>query len=135
MKYLLTAFIMFGIIFQVQSQTKSLATTPNELLEKSNNQYTAGWILLGTGTAFMVTSLAIAHDYSTYGEYPNQTLDAVLGWTGVISFIASVPVFLSAGQNARMAARFSLQNQVLHQPISFPGHQRSMPAISLKIPL
>lgn len=135
MKYLLLVFLLFGVIFYTQSQTKTLATTPAELLKKSDNQYAAGWILLGTGTVSLISAIAITPNYDYYGGSNNASLINTLAWIGSISVVVSVPFFLSSGNNARMAARLALQNQALHQPIFAPGQGRTIPAISLKIPL
>ncbi|OOG78631.1 hypothetical protein [Algoriphagus sp. A40] len=135
MKNLLFTILLFGLIFQAQSQTKNLATTPSELLKKSNNQYKTGLILIGSGTAFLLTAIAMPPTYSDYDGSSNHTVKSILSLTGAISIIVSVPVFLSAGQNGRLAARLSLENQALNQPISFPGHPKSMTALSLKIPI
>ncbi|MDI1321747.1 MAG: hypothetical protein PSV36_03295 [Algoriphagus sp.] len=135
MKNIVIALLLFGIIFHTQAQTEKLATTPSSLMEKSNQQYKAGWIFLGTGTALLVTALAIPPSYDYNDGSNNETLISVLGWTGAIAVITSVPLFLSAGQNARMAARLSLQNQALYQPIPIPGQPKSIPSLSLKIPL
>lgn len=135
MKILLLVVILSGTIFQANSQVKPLATTSAELLEKSNAQYTAGWILLGTGTAFLLTSWAITPNYDYYDGSSNQTLDTVLALVGTASLIASVPVFMGAGRNARSAARLSLKNQAIHQPVIVPGQIKNIPSVSLKIPL
>ncbi len=132
MKRLLITFAFVGIVFQAHSQ--KLATTSSELLKKSNDQYTAGWVLLGGGSAFLVTSWAITPNYDNYNGNSGQSIDSVLGLIGSLSILASIPVFLSAGNNGRMAARLALQNQALHQPF-LPGQPRSFPSIGLKIPL
>lgn len=135
MKSLIIAFLLLGIIFHSNAQTEILATTQASLMEKSDHQYTAGWIFLGTGTAFLVTTWAIPTNYDYSDGSSNQKVLSFLGWTGALAVITSVPLFLSAGQNARMAARLSLQNQTLYHPILLPGQPKSFPSLSLKIPL
>ncbi len=119
MKSLFFGILLFGAAFQALSQTKSPTTNPVEILEKSNNQYITGWILLGTGTASWITSRAITPRYDNNYGSTNQTVISILGWVGALSLISSIPVFLSSGQNARMAARLSLENQAIHQPIPY----------------
>lgn len=126
--------ILFGVNFQAEAQTKKLATTPSELLKKSNDQYKAGLILVSAGTALTLTSMALPRTYDYYYGSSNQTLISVLAWTGTLSIITSVPLFLSAGNNARLAARLSLENQAIHQPIYLPGQERNIPSLSLRIP-
>ncbi len=135
MKNLVIIILLMGITFSMNAQTGKLATTQASLMEKSDSQYTAGWIFLGTGTALVVTSWALPNTYHSSDGSSNQKLISFLGWTGALAIITSVPLFLSAGQNARMAARLSLQNQTLYQPLPFGESQRSIPSLNLKIPL
>ena len=135
MKNIILALLLLGIISHSNAQTRKLATTQASLMEKSDSQYTAGWVFLGTGTALVATSWALPNTYDYSDGSSNQKLISFLGWTGALAIITSVPLFLSAGQNARMAARLSLQNQTLFQPISIPGQPKSFPSLNLKIPL
>lgn len=137
MKKLLFAIvlILFGVNFQAEAQTKKLATTPSELLKKSDDQYKAGLILVSAGTALTLTSIALPNTYDYNDGSSNQSLISVLAWTGTLSIITSVPLFLAAGNNARLAARLSLENQAIHQPIYLPGHVRNIPSLSLRIAL
>jgi len=135
MKNLVIVIFLMGITFSMNAQTGKLATTQVSLMEKSDSQYTAGWIFLGTGTALVLTSWALPNTYDSSDGSSNQKLISFLGWTGALAIITSVPLFLSAGQNARMAARLSLQNQTLYQPLPFGESQRSIPSLNLKIPL
>ncbi len=135
MKKIFIALFLIGIVSHSKAQTGKLATTPASLMEKSDQQNTAGWIFLGTGTALLATAWAIPTNYDYSDGSGNQRLLSFLGWTGALSIITSVPLFLSAGQNARLAAKISLQNQTLYQPISIPGQPTSFPSLNLKIPL
>ncbi|GAA0880301.1 hypothetical protein GCM10009119_32710 [Algoriphagus jejuensis] len=134
MKNLFLAFLLVGVSINAQSQTKTLASTPEELLQKSNSQYKAGVILLGGGAAMLLTAWAIPAQYDDYGGTTNNSFQSFLGVAGALSIAISVPVFLSSGNNARMAARLSLQNQDLYQPAIVPEQPRNIPAFSLKIP-
>ncbi|MBN7817723.1 hypothetical protein [Algoriphagus pacificus] len=104
-------------------------------MEKSDDQYTGGLIFLGTGTALIVTALVIPNKYDYYEGTNNGRLISILAWTGTLAVITSVPLFLSAGQNARLAARLSLQNHSLYQPIPLGQPYPNIPSLSLKIPL
>lgn len=135
MKNLVIIILLMGITFSMNAQTGKLATTQASLMKKSESQYTAGWVFLGTGTGLILTSWALPNTYDSSDGSSNQKLISFLGWTGALAIITSVPLFLSAGQNARLAARLSLQNQTLYQPISIPWQPKSFPSLSLKIPL
>jgi hypothetical protein len=102
-----------------------------EYLEKSKNQKNAGFAMLGGGSVLFLIGFAI---YSDQGLY---TPDGVvfLAGVGAISVIASIPVFVSSGENARKAATLSFGNQ----PHLFPQLNQSQlnfqPALTLKIAL
>ena len=84
----------------------------------------------------VLTAWAIPYQNDDYsGTSSNNSFQEILGVTGTLSIIVSVPIFLSSGNNARMAARLSLQNQALLQPVFLPGQSRNFPALNLKIPL
>ncbi len=115
MKTLLITFVFLIISQNVFSQR---FTDQNQIkdfyLEKSKNQKTTGWILLGAGTA-----LVIAGGYvfdKTWDDASSTTTDiagfAIL--TGVIADLASIPYFISAGRNKRKAASFSLGYQNIY---------------------
>lgn len=136
MKNILIAIFLSGIIFQTVGQTKKLEITPTSLMKKSDTQFKVGWILSGTGTTLIMAALVLPNQYDEYNyDFRNQTLISIFAWTGTAAIITSVPVFLSAGQNARTAAKLSLQNQSFYQPIPIPGHPKSFLSLSLKIPL
>ncbi|SIO14620.1 hypothetical protein [Algoriphagus halophilus] len=135
MKNIAIALFLIGIIFQSRAQSERLENPQVSLMEKSDHQYTAGWIFLGTGTAFIVAARAIPTKYDYYDGSSNQTFLSVLGWTGSIAIITSIPLFLSAGKNARLAAKLSLQNHTLYQPIPLDHPLPNFPSLSLKIPL
>ncbi|RIW16996.1 hypothetical protein D0X99_04265 [Algoriphagus lacus] len=135
MKTIWLSLILVGIIFQANGQSTKPSSIQMDLIKKSDNQYKTGWILLGTGAALSITAIAIPNTYDYNDGSNNDTVRALLGWTGFLSIGTSIPFFLSAGQNARTAARLSLESQALMQPIPFPGQPNAFPSLSLKIPL
>lgn len=135
MKNILIAIFLSGVIFQTIAQTTKMETTPASLIKKSDAEYKAGLILIGSGTALIVTAIALPYEYDYYDGSSNHTLISVLAWTGVAAIFTSVPLFFSAGQNARTAAKLSLQNQSFYQPVPITGHPKNFLSLSLKIPL
>lgn len=135
MKTFFLAVILLGISFYSPAQSNSVLTTPQELSELSDSQFKAGLILVGGGTTLVVTSLVIPVKYDDFDGSSNQRLRSFLTVTGLLSIMTSVPLFLSSGSNARMAAQLSLQNQAVYQPIFLPGQPRDIPALTLRIKL
>jgi hypothetical protein len=135
MKTFFLAVILLGISFYSPAQSNSVLTTPQELSELSDSQFKAGLILVGGGTTLVVTSLVIPIKYDDFDGSSNQRIRSFLTVTGLLSIMTSVPLFLSSGSNARMAAQLSLQNQAVYQPIFLPGQPRDIPALTLRIKL
>lgn len=135
MKTFFLTVILLGISFYSPAQSNSVLTTPQELLELSNQQYKVGLILVGGGTTFVVTSLIIPRKFDDSDGSSNERLKSFFLVTGLLSIMTSVPLFLSSGSNARMAAQLSLQNQAVYQPAILPGQPRDIPALTLRIQL
>lgn len=135
MKTFFLAVILLGISFYSPAQSNSVLTTPQELSELSDSQFKAGLILVGGGTTLVVTSLVIPIKYDDFDGSSNQRIRSFLTVTGLLSIMTSVPLFLSSGSNARMAAQLSLQNQAVYQPIFLPRQPRDIPALTLRIKL
>lgn len=135
MKTLLLGVILLGITFCSYAQSNSTPRTTQELLELSNLQYKVGLILVGSGTTLVVSSLIIPSNFDPSDGSSNQRLKSFLSVTGFLTILTSVPLFLSSGSNARMAASLYLKNQEIHQPLLQPGQPTNIPALTLRIPL
>ncbi|SEG23602.1 hypothetical protein [Algoriphagus boritolerans] len=135
MKHLFLFLMLLSLSLKSFAQNAEPSPMQWDLIQKSDTQYKAGWIFLGGGTALSLTAILIPRNFDYDSGKNNTRVISFLGWTGVLSISTSIPLFLSAGQNARMAARLSLENQAIHQPIILPGNRRSIPSLSLKIPL
>lgn len=105
MKNIAIALFLIGIIFQSRAQSERLENPQVSLMEKSDHQYTAGWIFLGTGTAFIVAARAIPTKYDYYDGSSNQTFLSVLGWTGSIAIITSIPLFFKCWQKCKVSSQ------------------------------
>lgn len=135
MKYLFPLLILSSLCFKALGQNSQPSQTQLDLIQKSDSQYKAGWIFLGSGTALIITAIAIPYRYNDMEGSNNQRLTNFLTWTGILSVSTSIPLFLSSGSNGRMAAKLSLESQALNQPVPIFGRNNPIPSLSLKIPL
>lgn len=133
MKYLFISLMLLSLSSEVFGQNAEPSPVQLDLIQKSEAQYKAGWAFLGGGTALTLTAIVIPRNFDYDSGKSNDRIISFLAWTGVLSIGTSIPLFLSSGQNARMAARLSLQNQTVHQPILLPGQPKSLPSLSLRI--
>ena len=116
-----------------QKTNDSVPDIKTHYMEKSKNQKTAAWVLLGGGTALIGVGFLI-------GDNKNSTFDdaatgALLAGIGVLSTIGSIPLFIASGKNKRKAMNASafikLETVPLPQKQSFV--QNSYPAFSVNI--
>ena len=103
----------------------------NFYLEKSKNQKTTGWILLGAGTALVIGGGYVFD--KTWDDASSTTTDiagfAIL--TGVIADLASIPYFIGAGRNKRKAASLSLGYQNIYLRCDNSYSIKTTPALIL----
>ena len=137
MKKLLLIFVLSMIFFGGYSQTEKQDFSKEHYLQKSKNQRTAGWVLLGAGAGIgiigaIVSAEALSEDWF-FGDSKKSDTGFIIGAVGAARSLASIPFFLSARKNSRKAAQLSLESQRYFIPgQEFLGIQ---PALSLKIEL
>ena len=95
-----------------QKTNDSVPVIKTDYLTKSKNQKTAGWVLLGGGTALIGIGFLV-------GDSKESTFDDAIG---------SIPLFIASGKNKRkalnMSANFKMENAT-----------NSYPAVAFKIKL
>jgi len=112
-------------------------------LQKSKNQNTTGWILLGTGTTMVIVGVnGFGKNFMSfedgYLEGGNATKADIYGFimlAGLVMDIASIPVFVSASRNKKRATRLVISNQNLYQPNNslLVLQKQSVPSLTLRI--
>jgi hypothetical protein len=110
-----------------------------DYLAKSKKQKTWAWVLLGTGTAMVVTGTIIAvsetEEFLYEGGGEGAEGGAVLIGTGVAVMAGSIPLFIASGKNKRKAAALSLDFQKVRQVQNFAFVSKSLPSLTLKFNL
>jgi hypothetical protein len=106
------------IFSQVDTATHNTSVKTN-YLKKSKNQKTTAWILLGTGTAMMVTGILVGRNSvenePPFGD-PNDTVSGgVLFASGVVVDLASVPFFIAGAKNKGRAMAVTMRNDFVPQ--------------------
>lgn len=116
-----------------------------DYLQKSKNQNTAAWILVGGGAAMVsvgsIIGLADATEAigSIFTGEPEEPSDAgpILFYTGAAAMLGSIPLFIASSRNKRnansMSAFFKKENRPLLHRNSFS--KASYPALAIKINL
>ena len=129
MKKLLLVFVIAMISTGGFSQTGKQDFSKEYYVQKSKRQETAGWVLLGAGTAMGIGGIIIMDQGDIFSA--DFEAGAILALAGAASGLASIPFFISSGSNSRKAARLSFNPQNYTDP---NGHSAGIqPALSLKI--
>ena len=103
MKKILIYFLLLalpGASF-CQQTNDSVPLIKTDYLQKSKNQKTAAWVLLGGGAALIGTGFLIGD--SKNSSFDDAATGAILGGIGVLSAVGSIPLFIASGKNKRKA--------------------------------
>ena len=112
--------------------TTGRANLKSYYLQKSKNQRTTGWVLLGVGTSAIIISIVSANNNpNDVYSVSNAEGFALVG--GVLLDLASIPFFISAGNNKGFAAAVAISNQPLYFPHSGSVAVKYAPGLTLKI--
>lgn len=127
------------------SQTFAQEMSRQDYLDKSRNQKTTGFILLGGGVAMIaVGSILFADDaVDTAISCTNLNCSSgsgmesgmVISAVGGLAILGSIPVFISSHKNARKAAQLSFRNEPTTISKYAANIPRSIPSLRLSIPL
>ncbi len=100
--------------FSLQSFLKDSVTPKAMYLQKSRNQRTAGWIMVGGGAAMLVAGTVIfSSNFDLFSSKNDDAASAggVMMLVGTGCCLGSIPLFISAAHNARKAAEISFKPQ------------------------
>jgi len=132
--------ILLLLLVSVVATTFSQDTTGKQLskeyyLQKSKNKKTTAWILLGAGTTAIVVGLLVEKNGENSNDFYSGTeqigAGALIAALGAVADIVSIPFFISAGKNKRLAATVSLNDIYLTQHNSIAI--KPQPALSVKL--
>ena len=107
----------------------SATSFSQDYLRKSKNQKTAAWILLGGGSALVVTGILLANN----ATIDNLGTGAGVAIAGGVVMLGSIPLFLASGRNKKKGMRLSFKNETAPQLLKGSFVYRPVPSVSLKI--
>ena len=150
MKKLTLLSICFGTSVSLFSQelppeTSQITLSKAQLLQKSKHQKTAAIVLLCAGGVAATVGLVMATDDlndelgglfdPSYEEDNDETVSAVLFYTGAAAMLGSIPLFISSRKNKSRAMELSFKNIPSTQVYKNMLVNQRIPSINLKIPL
>ncbi len=133
-------FSLLLLVFSVCSCFSQATTSQQkqiDFLNKSKNQKTAAWVLLGGGFAVSVVGIGVASnhlwDELIYGAEDTKGVGATI--TGFALMAGSVPLFIASGRNRRKAFSISMKNEKVNFPYKNTPIQRAVPSLSVSMHL
>ncbi len=130
--------ILFSMLLIISTAAFSQPTTETpkvkaDYLQKSKNQKTTAWVLLGGGAGFILVGTLIGNGKEA--SFDDAGTGVVLGGIGALSMLGSIPLFIASGKNKRRAMSMSFKNEMMPQLQHGSFVNRSVPSLSLKISL
>ncbi len=134
---LITSVVMFS-----QQSNPASVLTKQDYLQKSKNQKTAAWILLGGGTAVMITGIIVYNNDVTNEQDPvgafvksYTSTGLIITAIGSLAAAGSIPLFIASGKSKRkaMSLSFKMQQVPLWQKGSLVN--QPIPSVNFKIGL
>jgi hypothetical protein len=123
-------------VFGNSSVYQDTTLTKEYYWEKSKNQKTAAWVMLGGGVAISIVGIiGVNANYSLFEENSAADTYAVVTLIGTGLALGSIPLFIASGRNARKAANLSFKAQPVFSPQQMGFVRKVQPAISIQIPL
>ncbi len=125
------------LFFMTKSFSQSPAFFKNYYLQKSRNQKTVAWVLLGSGLGIEAAGGLVQ---LIYDKQHNDFLDfdftgAYIAMAGGVVGLSSIHFFISSAKNTRKARSLTLSNQKIFLPQQGTIVLMSQTTVSLKIHL
>ncbi len=133
-------FVLTLLLFAVKSfsQTPSSSLLSKDyFLQKSKNQKTIAWVLLGSGLGIAATGgiVQLIHENKRAGGFDLDFTGAWIAIAGGVVGLSSIPFFISSAKNAgeAVAISFHYQRMLFQQQNTLVLTRQ--PALTIKIKL
>jgi hypothetical protein len=140
MKRTALALFHIAICYNVLGQTDTsfagtdlskMATQKDVYMQKSRVQKTAAFVMLGIGTATMITGSAIMR--SAKKPLDKETFNgAGLIFIGMVIDFCSIPFFISSSKSKEKAMSLAIKNEPIPKEMFAQVKQKSVPSFSVK---
>ena len=135
-------FSLTLLIFVLNSfcqTSKNKALTKDYYLQKSKNQKTAAWVLLGGGLGIAATGgiVQLIHENQS-NNGSGLSFDFTGTWIAIgggVVALSSIPFFIGSSKNKKKAASIAISNQNIFLPRQNSFALKTQPTFTLKIGL
>lgn len=118
---------------QNKAQTAHTLTLKDSIMQKSKNQKTAAWIMLGGGAGLIVAGYAVPYRVNNSGTLNPIKPGLIIGGTLVMG--SSYFLFHASANHKRQAMRIVMDTQQTILPVKGGWASSLQPALTLTIPL
>lgn len=118
----------------------SQSSQKSNYIQKSKNQKTAAWVLLGTGAAIDIVGVIVYPKNlgilgNTQSELSRERTASILLIAGSATMLSSIPFFISGHINKKKALQVAVNTQQLQQLKKGNLYTFNYPALTLRLKL
>ncbi|WP_139068387.1 hypothetical protein [Flavobacterium glycines] len=137
MKKMLLSLSMVFFILNSFGQTPTTPLSKDYYLEKSKKQKKTAWIILGSGLGLAaiggLVQLSNSNQTSYGSGFDFDFTGAYIAVGGGVVSLASIPCFVNASKNKKLAVAISIDNQNILLPQGYDVAFKKQASLSLKI--
>ena len=143
-KIILSATVLFFVVKSFSQTTTNSLLSKDYYLQKSKNQKTAAWVMIGGGAVLFGAGLAVqprvdqfnnVYDVFNQSKYHGFGARAALMTSGALVMGGSIPFFIASSRNKNMAMHFAIGNQQTMLPLKSGWTYAMQPTVKLSLPL
>jgi hypothetical protein len=131
------ACVLACLLFMCRIYGQTTKPATNMYMQKAKTQKTVAWTMLGGGIIMTTVGILIAQkkEEDFLNSLGNKGLGIVLEVAGIGASLGSIPFFISAAKNKRLAAAVSLQLQKTYAPKRNASVTGTYPALTVRMSL
>lgn len=137
MKKILLSLSMVFFILNSFGQTPTTPLSKDYYLEKSKKQKKTAWIILGSGLGLAaiggLVQLSNSNQTSYGSGFDFDFTGAYIAIGGGVVSLASIPCFVNASKNKKLAVVITIENQNSLLPQNYNVAFKAPPSLCLKI--
>jgi hypothetical protein len=129
--------LLFFVVQSFCQTTTNTALTKDYFLQKSKNQKTVAWVLLGGGLGVAATGgiVQLIHEKQRNGGFDLNFTGTWIAIGGGVVALSSIPFFISSSKNKKKAASIAMSNQNIFLPRQNSFASLTQTTLTLKIGL
>ncbi len=125
--------LLFFIVFAAYSFAQKASLSKDEYSEKSKKQKGTAWALVCVGVPLILLGNLVGN--SKKSSFSDAAVGVVIGGSGVILVLLSIPTFIASGNNKQRALSMALKNEIVPMPENSHFKKTNCPSVSFRLRL